>query len=374
MYRRLRRQTLTLWMAIALSFAVTVLSLLILLVFDVPLDTALGIAGLVFGLCTFVLTELRNRDSPRKLIYYIGLDDQVFNANIIEGLREQLADGMPNTLKILAPPPGHSSSFLDWQELQLGLSELRNAAAVVVAPGDDNEQVWEAILRLMKKGVFIVVLDTQPPAAFFTERAAMLPAYVASDFRVGGEAVGALIANHVKSHENASAVICLGPDGNLAGATRSSWVLYALARDGILARGIGHPFPSWDLSQIVPPLVRLIETELKTSGAVIAYCGDDRVMLEVDKHFRGDFNSLRSRLFLIGYDGIISNTGQLVAQDCAFAIATVDTRPKAQGEAAAEILRDIYEGKKNEGALQRIVAPTLKELSVTQAMVEVQNA
>lgn len=373
MYRRLRRPRLTLSVALAVTLATTLLTYVLLISLgNASIDRAVGISGLVFGLCTFVLTELRRRESPRKTIYYIGLDDPTFNANVLEGAREELSDGVNHILKVL-PLPGRPGGFLEWQERQLDEPQLRHAAAVLVAPCADDDRLWEAILRLMKKGVFVVALDVEPPTGFFSDRGLAPPAFVASDFRSGGMALGAIMARYIKSDQKTKALVCLGPTGNASGASRSSWLLYALGSEGVLDRCSAYLLPSWDLADVVPALTRLVDGRLAAGEALIVYCGDDRIMRDVDRHFRAGFTALKNRLRLVGYDGVLSNTGEFLAEDCTFAVATIDANPRAQGGAAGQILKEVYEGRLSDVSTQRIVRPEVVELVRPVANVAVQT-
>lgn len=365
LYRRLRRPRLPLYAAVAISLALTVLVAFVTVYLGHSTDRALALGGIAFAVCTVILTELRGRESPKKLVYYIGLDDKTFNANILEGLREELSDGMPHTLKMV-PPPADSADFLKWQELQLGQNSIFRAAAVVVAPCADDDRLWEAILRLMKRGVFVVVIDLEPPTEFFTIRGAAPPAFVASDFRVGGSIAGGIIANHMKASDGTTSLVCLGPDSNSAGAGRSSWLLYTLGREGVLNRTQTFTLPSWDLAAIVPGLTRCIEAHLAGGGGVIVYCGDDRIMVEIDRHFLPRLADLKDRLALVGYDGARSSNGEFITLRCAYAVATVDTNPRAQGVAAGQILRDIYDGRADNAPTRRTVSPEAVEFRPTK--------
>lgn len=355
---RLRRVRISLRSTLAISIAGTLASYLCLRLVGMDLSNSLAIAGIVFGVCSFALAELHRRDSPRKPVVYLGQEDATFNANIVEGLRQELMDGFAHTLSVLTPPPSNTQNTVGWQLEQLELPKVRDSAALVIAPTRDEERIWTALRRIRERGTCVVVVDVEPPATIYSDHSVPPPAFVGSDFKMGGKAIGGVLASQLREDPSAIALVCLGPDWSRPGASRSSWLLYVLALEGLLDRTYIHQLWTWEPMELIDGLFDRVVSLLKPDGgSVVVFSGDDRIMFDLDRRLGRCGDALTSRIRLVGYDGIISASGRYLAADCTMAIATLDARLMAQGREAARLLREVHGGATWAGAVRREVEP-----------------
>jgi ABC-type sugar transport system substrate-binding protein len=361
---RLRRPTITrVWMFLipVASIAVTMAALLLA---RLSFDTVLGIAGLVFGLVTLAMSELRERNSPTKQVVFIGQDDAVFNQNIVQGMNSVLTGAMPYKSTFLTLPDAVTKT-VDWQVSVLNSDTVDRADAVVILPGGDDERIWQALLRLSSQGTVVVVVDFEPPAHLFVNQRLQPPLFVASDFGAGGLLAGELTARHLAANPATKAIVCIGPNGSRPGTGRSSQVLYAIARHGLTGRVLVHELSSWDSKSATSELTALITQELAhPDRRLVVFCGDDRILIAISwaGATHPDWND---RLALIGYDGIQDADGRYVAQNVHFFYGTVDTQPVSQGSAVGRALVNVYLGDELRNPPSTLVAPQLVEAQAT---------
>src|SRR4051812_4006873 len=109
----MRRPFLSRTNELLLAILTTAASCVVTLLVGGGLDTGLGVAGLLFGVVTLVLSQVREREGPRKRIWYIGQEDAVFNDNVLKGLTAAL-DGVLHEGPVPAFP-GHVGEALTWQ-------------------------------------------------------------------------------------------------------------------------------------------------------------------------------------------------------------------------------------------------------------------
>ncbi|AQZ63193.1 hypothetical protein BKM31_18540 [[Actinomadura] parvosata subsp. kistnae] len=312
-----------------------------LLLAGLSMDTSLAFAGLAFGAITLVVAELRQRELPRKKVVYIGMEDSLFGTNIVDGLRAELSGSFPHTLTILLPSR-EKRDLVRWQRECLGLTDVRSADALIILPCRDDGAIWEGLVALAQRGVAIIVIDVEPPQDFFADRHVPVPIFVASDFPAGGRAAGRVIAERLAHRPSARAFVCMGPDWSKPGSTRTSWLLYELARQGCLTRTTVFELTSWDPEKVVPTVVERLR-QLR-SEQLIVFAGTDWLLSELSQKVLAT-DGIRDAVELIGYDGILRNDGRLLASATALAIATIDTRPAAQGRTAGQVVRELYENR-----------------------------
>ncbi|SPL98854.1 unnamed protein product [[Actinomadura] parvosata subsp. kistnae] len=80
------------------------------------------------------------------------------------------------------------------------------------------------------------------------------------------------------------------------------------------------------------------------SEQLIVFAGTDWLLSELSQKVLAT-DGIRDAVELIGYDGILRNDGRLLASATALAIATIDTRPAAQGRTAGQVVRELYENR-----------------------------
>ena len=324
------------------ALASVVLSLATLLLLGISLDTSLGVAGMVFGVVTFVLSELREREAPSKTIAYLGQEDASFDANILVGIKSSLDHNMPYVLQPVTYTPDVGDPVA-WQVAQLGSSKFETADAIVILPCHDDMRIWQAMVRLSSRGIKIVVMDFEPPQDLFVNQSLPIPSFVSSDFTEGGVKAGEIVASFLESHPHATALILIGPRWSKPGAGRSSRILFVLAQHGLLGRSDTMELTSWDPKTVVPGVLSRVTKMLSANdGELVIFAGDDRLLNEISGAVV-EFVSDMTRLNFVGYDGARGPDGGYLVKNSRHCIGTIDTQPEAQGYATGKVLLDAYQ-------------------------------
>jgi DNA-binding LacI/PurR family transcriptional regulator len=361
-HSRMRKPHVSRTVLVVAPIGVVTIVTVILLLLGVPFDSALGVAGVLYGIVTLVFSEMRSRDSPTKSIVVLGIDDPAYTRNIVDGLRESVFGSIPSEFTILLPHSGQVDPEL-WQVEQLTSQAVTGADALVVLPVGDDPALWGGFITLLNRGVSIVVVDRPPPRELFLDAGLRPPPYVASDFVRGGRLAGEFIAEQILNKVGAHAILALGPGKSGPGVARSGQVLYALARRSLLGRSHAVELRSWDAS-VARELLLVPTAEVlgDPDASVVVFCGDDRILLEMQRSCaaRTDWSG---RIALIGYDGAQAVDGRLLVLDYDLALATVDTRPQAQGRAVGQVLLDAYHGDAAGESEERLVNPVLVQVA-----------
>ncbi len=338
------------------SLAITVLPLALLPLAGLSVDTSLGIAGLVFGAATLGLTELREREPPARRISYLGQEDATFDANIIEGLRDTLSGNLPYVLRTAR----YSRSLGDlvaWQVREMGSPDFEGSDAVVILPCHDDQRIWQAVMRLSSRGIKVVVMDFEPPQDLFIDQRLPIPAFVSSNFIVGGALAGGLLAEHLDSHSSAAALVLTGPPWSRPGSGRSSRVLLTLAGRGHLSRTEAFELFSWDPHVTTPRVLEHISHMfINRASSLVVFCGDDRLLADIDRGVTAN-PALIGRVSLVGYDGALGPDGSYLVRSARHCIGTIDTQPRLQGEAAGRVLLEEYRNEVAGGLSRVLVEP-----------------
>ena len=321
-------------------------------------DRALAIGGVLYGVATLLLSEMRTRDAPVKSIVILGIDDAAFMANVVEGLRDELIGSVPFELTILSPDASEKAPSA-WQVRQIEGGTAAAADALVIVPASDDSGLWNALARQIRRGVTVVAVDRHPRRALFLEAGLQPPPYVASDFVMGGLLAGEIIADRLATDPHCHALVALGPGESGPGVARSSQVLYELARRGMSGRMQAVELGSWDVAKAVTCLLASLESLLAMPQVrVVVFCGDDRIAVAL-QHECVARDAWANRIELVGYDGARAVDGRLVALDHRLVIATVDTQPMAQGVVVGQILREAYHCEASQETEQRLVDPVI---------------
>lgn len=349
---RLSRERISRRVVVAGAVLSLLLTIVALLLARVSIDTTLGVAGMVFGVVTFVLSELRERESPSKTIAYLGQEDATFDTNILDGLKSSLDRNMPYVLQpvIYTPDVGDPVA---WQVTQLSSAHFENADAIVLLPCHDDARIWQGVVRLSAKGIKIVVMDFEPPQDLFVNQALPIPSFVSSDFNAGGTMAGEIVGSYLQSHPKARVLVLVGPRWSRPGAGRSSRVLFVLAQNGHLGRCDAMELTSWDPASVVPAVAQRISTILSSGENLVVFPGDDRLLGELARAM-AQHTDLH-RLAFVGYDGARGPDGRYLIRTVRQCIGTVDTQPEAQGAAAGQVLLDAY--RNSVSGLSRVLVP-----------------
>ena len=358
---RLSRPEISRPAVIAGSAASVILPLGGMLIFGVQLDRALGICGLIFGLVALLLSELRERTGPVKQIAYLGQQDAEFDENILGGIRQVLAGAMPHVLTPVMYTPAVGDP-VSWQVMALASQQFTSVDAVVVSPCHDDPRIWRAIIKLIEHRVKVIVMDFSPPQELFVDHHVPLPSFVSSDFVVGGLLAGDLMVSHLQSDADMQALVLMGPRWSAPGSGRSSRILYRLAVADLLTRVAAMELCSWEATDIVPLVVARLASILggDSLGKLVVFCGDDRLLVALERTISAANSHLAARIQYIGYDGARSANGTYLLRPIERCIGTVDAQPNRQGEAVGRILVSEY---------RREVGGTLQNLLVSPVVV-----
>lgn len=330
-------------------------------------DRTLGIAGTVLAVCTFVLTQYQQQGPAGRKVVMIPKSRSPFSSSVAAGVSEVLGKSSSLSLSV-EWPESIAKDEVEWQLSLLRTEACTSADAIIMVPAGDDERLWEEVVRLSRHGVFFVVVDTKPENAFFVQRNAPRPFFVGSDFTKGGEIIGAEIVAQLRSRESRQAVIALGPARSWPAMERTRSICAALALAGVAGKATAVELESWNreacAGTVADALTRALEG---TDSGVIGYCGNDKVMRSVERRLNEVLDTgARRRVGLVGYDGATSAEGQLLLDDCALALATVDTRPVEQGRVAAAVVVDEHSGLL-EGRGSQFIEPHLVRSKIGDA-------
>ncbi|WP_375424285.1 substrate-binding domain-containing protein [uncultured Friedmanniella sp.] len=339
----MRRPVMPLAGRIGVALVGTGVSYGICLLLGASAGSALGVSGFVFGLLTFLLSELKELSNPVKRIWYIGQEDAVFNDNIRRGLETTL-DGALRYRPEPALPPHDVVDVLGWQRGLLESVRAGTYDAVVILPARDDARLWNRLADLAEKGASVVVIDVEPAWDTFLDRGVTPPVFVSSDFAEGGRLAGGLVADALEARPGSHGLVAIGPSSSSAGAGRSAWILYALAQRHQLDRIRAHELSGWQTDAASSALATEVEALLGAgSSEVVVFCGDDRIMSALSRTVASD-PGWTSRVWLVGYDGTTDAAGRYLArQEQHCCIGSVDTEPTSQGRDAAKALLEAYQ-------------------------------
>jgi ABC-type sugar transport system substrate-binding protein len=341
---RMRRPSISRLVMVLAPVVLIIVVMAALYAAGVGVDTSLGVAGLLFGLATLALSEVRERETPKKRVLFLGQEDEVFNTNILQGLRAEAdARRLPYQLDVRTPDDAVRDP-IGWQVGVLDEIDGEGFDAVVVLPSGDDPRLWGGLRQLIVNGVTVVVLDVEPPWELFVDQRLSAPVFVSSDFVAGGRMAGDLVAEKLQAGSSWRAVVCIGPDFSHPGVGRSSRLLYTVGRSGLIDRVRAVNLRSWDATSATRDVIAAVDTELAVPDTqVIVFCGDDRILMAVSD--RGSGNPRwQGRVELVGYDGLLDVNGRYGVARHTLSVGTVDTQPDRQGRTAARALVDAYRG------------------------------
>ena len=173
-------------------------------------DRTLGVAGTVFAIATFALSQFATQGPRTRSVVMIPKSRSPFSASIHRGLSDTLATEAAITFTV-EWPKANEMSEVEWQVSVLRSESCRAADGLVIIPAGDDESLWEELVQLTRSGVFIVVVDTKPMNSFFSLRRASRPNFVGSNFSSGGTLVGKELVMLLGEHKSSVAVVAGGP-------------------------------------------------------------------------------------------------------------------------------------------------------------------
>ncbi len=348
--------------AVLTSMAATIVVLGVLLAIHMNLDRVIGITGIFFTVVTFALTQLQLRDPGSHKVAFIAKSRSPFARNILRGLEQELRE--TTELRLTEYLPDHSvEDLLAWQLQLLRSLSSRDLSAVVIIPSADAIELWTELAVLTQRGAFVVVVDVKPSNRVFNELRARRPAFVGSDFDIGGQLVAQYLLERLTSVAKAHVVACLGPASSWPAVQRGAKLLYHLASAGYSSRLSYVTIESWNTSVARDAIVSGVQLLLRThTGAhFFVFCANDRILCAVQEAITKMGSSAASRISLIGYDGATDEDGRYIVTLAPSACATVDAVPLDQGRAcAAFVLNEYHDRLAN--SWSTFIRPTLKTL------------
>lgn len=359
---RLKKTPFTGISGFAIVVAPSTLLFGVLLVFGIDLSLSVAIACGLLAVATFAITQLQSRRPRTRRVVFLAKSRSPFARNIYRGLCDGLEEYGDLHASGIFPDPGDNAT--DFQLARLRSLDVARADGLVIIPSTENEQMWNELVRIVRRGTVVVCVDTKPPNHVFHAHGVARPLFVGSDFTTGGRMVGRFFVERLGGVPNAKLIVGLGPETSWPGRERGSWILYEVAAAGFLDRCHAVELPSWAASACAEKLHTAIDAAVAGGcGEVFVFAGNDKVALALHQRLDHlDGSAPTAEVHLVGYDGTTTEDGMHVLEGFARAKATVNALPYEQGKAAAEFVAWAYEGHPAD-LTTRIVAPQLIELN-----------
>lgn len=330
-----------------------------LLIVGVSVDHTMGIVGGLLAVGTFAVAQYQYRRPRTRSVVFLAKSRSSFAHNIFRGLTNGLEQyGDIHVHGLFPPKDGQDGAPFQLESLKSLV--VARAHAIVLIPATEDHEVWQELGRATNRGTLVVCVDTKPAKDNFHAHGLPSPAFVGSDFTLGGEMLGRYLVNRLNDCPDARLVVALGPEVSWPARERAGRILYELGRAEMLSRCETVELDNWVISSCAEKLLRAIESRLaEDCKEVFVFAGNDKLTFELDLQLdRHQGEVGKATVWLIGYDGTTTDDGSLLLEGLRRVVATVDALPVEQGLAAAEFLIAAYEGNAPH-VTKRIVRPQL---------------
>lgn len=203
------------------------------------------------------------------------------------------------------------------------------------------------------------------------------PAYVCSDFELGGEKIATVINQicHNQGLMNVDIVVCAGPTKNEPATIRSDALIKSLHKNKDRVTNLIY-FNSLNPSECFEKIKAFFKHSQNTyikDKSLIIYLGNDNVALHFAKRIKqisinGASLDKYKKIVILGYDGIVGSTGNSILEESAFDYATIDTLPFEQGRDAAKALIKIIESQAD-NLIVKVVPKIIKKIELSPRVV-----
>lgn len=301
--------------------------------------------GLMFSLLS-IFKDFGNRPRKVKILMPSTSD---YQSAIINGFELTLGKLSKNVIEFedITPRMHHRDEKAQIEILRSLRSE--KVDALVIMPARLSKALLEELRLLYFREVFIVILEYNPPKEVFNKAHLRAPYVIAPDFYLCGEILGNECIKLLQEDSKSKVINVISPIGeweNNQGIDIQKATSNIFARAGVVDKVVEIRLQSWD-SKIASSLIltQIHRISLSTTGSIIVSCGTDRILIQLwTALFNDDYNNIRDRIKLIGFDGIRDFRGELIVNLCVNAVGTIDTKPLEIGIHAAQLILDEASG------------------------------
>ena len=283
-------------------------------------------------------------------VVVVGKVENRFTKQIAEGVGDRLRQAGKYDIRVIYSEKSMSETA-EGVVRRINEGALDDADAVILIPGEVNEDLRRKMVQLIKRGVYLVLCDVSVPRDYFLEKGVVPPVFIGTDFPAGGSIVAGEILNRAREGD-LIAVVC-GPDFNEPAYERAREVLYQVHKQFDSDRIFTIEIENWSKEHIVERvqnrMIEIIRNRLEEDGIIHIYSGNDENAIHIDStlHLVSELPPDRTQIY--GFDGVEDANGDLRVRFCSRVVFTVDTDPKLIGAEAAGFVRAAGLSKGNEG-------------------------
>lgn len=309
-----------------------------------------GAVGVYVGIVALLLQEFASQTSGKRKLAFVATSSSTFSVSIRNGLEEGLKERLICEFVEPGPIAGVPFGSVPYQIEILRRSDVRACHAVVIRPAAEDERLARELAELTIRGAFVVTVDTRIPLDPFYELGAQLPHFVGSDFKQGGQHVGAEIIRQATLRPTDGIIVLEGPHKPTPNGIRVAWALHALLNADLDIPIVVECLERFDERCAVDALVRAcgrLDRRCATRPTqIVLHSGTDKLAIAigalVDECAVPELE--RREVRIIGYDGARDLEGNLLVRHSRHVVATVDQLPSFQGREAANVVVSAYRG------------------------------
>lgn len=361
--RRLARRTLkqsTLWVAVG---TISIIAVAVPVIIGLSFETMLGVSGLALALVGLAVPLSQDRVKRPFRVGFLSSSRSYFTSQILEGLKAGLDGQIPVQVVDLFPV-GATRLTSEAQVQCLRSEQARQADAIVIRPSELSDLVLGELMRLAGGGRLVVFINTPPPWDKWTASGLVLPRFVGSDMKSGGQLIGDLVTEAAATLKAEGVLLLEGPESKVSNSTRSAWAARQVLRSGydkpVVLVQVGRFDSEHLLAALFGGLAKIDNRVGKKAGAVIVHAGTDSaaaIVADLAAAKRDEDNLFRRKIFIVGYDGLMGPDGLLMVEHKPGILATIDQRPNLLGQEAAEHIKAVAERRGQSRQREVTVSP-----------------
>lgn len=327
---RVREFRLPLTVVFGGSSAVGLVLCLILASVGVDIRLNLAIVGLVLAILVPLGIEIHRRAGRTRRVLILDYRNHEYGHAVARGIMRILSkDKRRWNTEVKSPSSASTTGALQWQIQEIQAADNDEVDGIALIPVGDHVDLWNALVAVIKSGIFVVVADTKPPNRVFRKIGIEPPRFVSSRYSKTGVLIGQTLNQWLAAETGRRCLLWNGPAGSWPGEERSRNILYELATALNMNRCTLYPIDSW-----TPNAKRCRDTIafVKDSPSDTAvYCADDENAMALHLLTLTEAPSLRSRMMIIGCNGTPDDWGNVQAVDILAVDTTIDILSEEQG-------------------------------------------
>jgi ABC-type sugar transport system substrate-binding protein len=233
-----------------------------------------------------------------------------------------------------------------------------------------TEALVDEVVRYAAAGVMAVFVNSRPPVEKWHQANLALPRFVGCDMEIGGRLIGRAMCELAQLVDADGILLLEGPTAKRSNAVRTAWAVRE-----IVGHTAGIPavikrvadFNDDDVIDGVSAGVRCPDEDARReTKRLVIHPGTDRAGSALARWLTANDSQLagtRREIWMVGFDGLRTPDGALLAEYPAGMVATIDQQPYLLGVEAAAHIVAAFEGRSATHPREVLVEPKVLRIA-----------